>query len=858
MPFKVQDDELVMSLVEIAMAQPAGERLGYVEHACKGDSELLEAVWNYVEAVEEMGDFMLTPVCSPLGIEDPFEPGQLLVDRFRIVREVARGGMGIVYEAVDERLERRIALKCAKLGFRKRLPPEARNASDISHPNVCKIFEIHTANTNQGEIDFLTMEFLDGETLAARLRGGPPPEPEARFIALQLCAGLAEAHHKQVVHGDLKAGNVIVTNEACGTVRAVITDFGLAHRPEVSQVSLSSITIGGTPDYMAPELWKGAKPSVASDIFALGVLLRELAYGTSGSQSATARHSKWDPIIQRCVDENPARRFASPEDVAHALAPRTRRWALTALAAAVLAVVSGVVTYRAATAPLENVRLAVLPFEFAPAVSRQFASIKSSPKVRFDIIPFDQVLRAETDSGNSRARWKATHVLTAATQPQDGKLVIHADISDTRSKAVIVKWTAAYPPDETRHIPTALAGLVTGAFHLPLLVAQSHVNAAARQDYLSGLHYLRRNSTIDSAFPPLERAVAADPDSPLTHAAMAEAYWWKYQVTNDRAWIARSEAALRRAEQRNPDLPEVLVISGLLLANTGRLEQAQTSYLRAIEIEPLKGDAYRRLGMVYQTGNDDARALAALRRAIEVEPANHRNHQAMGAYYTRRAEFREALTHFARTAELEPLEPAAHFGLGTAFAALGRFAEAEKATRTALDLGETPAALTNLGVYLAYQGRDQEGLLYFNRALRWWPEYHLLWLNLGDVYRRLSSLTYSQRSYRRALELAEAEVARNPRGAYERACLAYSSAWLGDRRRAGSEIAQALQLAPDDAAVLRLAAKTYEALGQRKEALSVLASSPPDVLADLGRWPDLADLHRDSRFQKLMADTQPK
>ena len=94
MPFKVQDDELVMSLVEIAMAQPAGERLGYVEHACKGDSELLKAVWNYVEAVEEMGDFMLTPVCSPLGIEDPFEPGQLLVDRFRILREVARGGYG--------------------------------------------------------------------------------------------------------------------------------------------------------------------------------------------------------------------------------------------------------------------------------------------------------------------------------------------------------------------------------------------------------------------------------------------------------------------------------------------------------------------------------------------------------------------------------------------------------------------------------------------------------------------------------------------------------------------------------------------------------------------------------------------
>src|SRR5258706_15374939 len=113
--------------------------------------------------------------------------------------------MGIVYEAVDEKLERRIALKCDKAEFRKRIPPEVRNASEISHPNVCKIFEIHTASTQQGEVDFLTMEFLDGQTLAERLQDGPLPEAEARTIARQLCAGLAEAHRNGVIHGDLKS-----------------------------------------------------------------------------------------------------------------------------------------------------------------------------------------------------------------------------------------------------------------------------------------------------------------------------------------------------------------------------------------------------------------------------------------------------------------------------------------------------------------------------------------------------------------------------------------------------------------------------------------------------------------------------
>jgi len=104
-----------------------------------------------------------------------------------------------------KRLGRRIALKCAKSGFHKRLPPEVRHASEISHPNVCKIFEIHTASTSGGEVDFLTMEFLEGETLAARLGRERLPEIEARAIGRQICAGLAEAHRNRVCMAISKA-----------------------------------------------------------------------------------------------------------------------------------------------------------------------------------------------------------------------------------------------------------------------------------------------------------------------------------------------------------------------------------------------------------------------------------------------------------------------------------------------------------------------------------------------------------------------------------------------------------------------------------------------------------------------------
>ena len=102
---------------------------------------------------------------QPQSTADPLAPGQLLVDRFRVVRRIAQGGMGVVYEAFDEKLGRRIALKCARGGHDRSLFSEVRLATEVSHPNICKIYEIHSAQTPQGPLEFFTMEFLEGPSL---------------------------------------------------------------------------------------------------------------------------------------------------------------------------------------------------------------------------------------------------------------------------------------------------------------------------------------------------------------------------------------------------------------------------------------------------------------------------------------------------------------------------------------------------------------------------------------------------------------------------------------------------------------------------------------------------------------------
>ncbi len=883
MPNKAQDDDLVMSLVELALAQAPEDRDRYLHSACAHDSQLFEEVRKYVEWEERMNGFLLEPLYPSPSYNLAFEPGELLDGRFRIVKELAQGGMGIVYEAVDEKLERRIAIKCAKPGFRKRLPPEVRHATEISHPNICKIFEFHTAATDRGEIDFLTMEFLEGETLAERLRRGPLPEAQARAIAQQLAAGLAAAHRNQVIHGDLKSNNVILTTGADGSIRAVITDFGLARRPETTPQTVRSGALGGTPDYMAPELWKGGKATAASDIYALGVILYELASGRAPFRSSPdapweerlhprppAVSPKWDRVLARCLEADPARRFRSAHDVAQALAPRSRRWYLAAAAAIVLAAVSGVVTYQRATAPPETARLALLPFESTPGeksiaqnllnqTAAQLAQVTSSAHTKFVFLPWSKVLSSKTTRPeDARTELGATLALHGTLATENGKVNLHVQLTDANSLADRKTWDAVYAPEELRYAPVALAGVVTETLHLPPSTAAT-VNAAAQDDYQKGLASVRRLGTgVDNALALFERAVAADPDSPLTHAAFAEAQWRKYREIRDPLWLTRTEESVRRAQLRNPDLAPVHRVAGLLLFNAGRYEQAAAEYLRAIELEPNNSEAYRLLGRAYESNNQFDEALAMYRRATEIEPRYYANHQELGAFYMDRSNYTEAANEFQKAVDLAPDEPNAHYALANAFIYLGQFVDAERELKLALGLKETVAELEALGLDLMYQRHEKEAIPYVRRAASLAPTESLPWYYLGIAYSRLSQKAESEQANQRGFALAEKETERNARDGQARAYMAYFSARTGDRHRAETEAAQALQLSPADSETRWFVALTQEALHQRDATLAVLKDAPRQMLADLSRWPDAEDLNKDPGFLQLLALHQIK
>jgi serine/threonine protein kinase/Flp pilus assembly protein TadD len=889
-----------MNLVELAMRRPPEEREAFLRSACDRDVALFDVAWDYVQWNGRMRDFLLEPLCSnrregpPGGPDDTstrtmayaahaeeplFHPDELLLNRFRIVREVARGGMGIVYEARDEKLGRRIALKCARSGYQKRLPPEVRHASEVSHPNVCRIFEIHTVATPRGEIDFFTMEFLEGETLRSRLSAGPLPEGEALAIGRQICAGVAAAHRHNVVHGDLKSNNVILARDADGSTRAVVTDFGLASGPvgvigETVPGQAGASPAGGTPGYMAPELWKGESPSVASDVYALGVTLyevvadrrpypRDFSWQDRLKPPPDVDHA-WNPILQRCLLADPAKRFRDASEVSVALEPsHTRRWWIGAVAAIVLAAISGWVTYQRAAPPKPVIRLAMLTLQpdasapgsydanVAERLSRdaatRLASLTAGTRVRLSVVPWSDVARSGVDTPEKArgGRIGATHVVHGTIASINGKLEVHAFLSGEPAG----EWAATYNPGEAeRYAPGAIAGMVTYALHLDPLKAS--VNARASKDYQDGLRLTRRNSTIDSALPAFDRAVAVDPDSPLTWAGQAEARWFKYYLTRDSAWLDLSKESLRQARNRNLDLAPVHRVSGLLLKNEGSYEKAAEDLRRAIELEPTNGDAYRRMGQVYMASGDNEKALEMNKLAVRVQPNDFKTHQDLGYFFGQESEYDRAAVEYEKSVKLAPDEADVHRFLGVSYRHLYRYGDAERELREAVRLAPTPNSFGALAATLMYMERDREAIDYLSSAVSLSPDNSFWWMPLGIAYGRTGQLNKSLWAFRRGLDAAE--KAPNPRDGEVLSRVAFLSARLHDRGRARFDIKTALELSPSLASVIETAVWTYDALGQEDDAVKILEHSPIAIIEDVASWPDLAGLHANSRFKELL------
>jgi eukaryotic-like serine/threonine-protein kinase len=263
----------------------------------------------------------------------PFKPGELLAEKYRIIDELGRGGMGVVVRAEDTRLKRTVALKFLSQELtsdpeaRERFIQEARAASALEHPNICNIHEIDEAPDGRM---FMAMACYEGESLRDRIKRGKMEYAEALSIAVQVARGLAKAHEKGIVHRDIKPGNIFLTHDG----QAKILDFGLAKLAADIRLTRTGATLG-TVAYMSPEQAQGKPVDHRTDIWSLGVMLyemltRQLPFGgeTEGSLVYSIIHStarplrKADPaipaeierVVLKALEKAPADRYRTMAD----------------------------------------------------------------------------------------------------------------------------------------------------------------------------------------------------------------------------------------------------------------------------------------------------------------------------------------------------------------------------------------------------------------------------------------------------------------------------------------------------------------------------------------------------------------
>lgn len=610
--------ELVWEVVE----RPAEQRAEAIARLSAGDPELEKEIRSLIHSIEDP-DSLFEPVeyCDQedgpeRGDAQPiFETGQLLAGRHRIIRLLARGGMAEVYEAEDLELHQSVALKTVhpwiaddKVAI-ERFKREISLARKISHPNVCRIFDLGYESLKSDakaarRITFLTMEFLRGETLSAKLaRDGPMNPVLALPIIEQLCEALAAAHLEGIVHRDFKSANIMLVpdEDGAGKVRAIVTDFGVAREDAGPTGDADTLTVPGTfigtPAYVAPEQVGGGKATSAADIYSLGVVLYEMVTGKrpfSGHDAISVALNRlkerplsprqmgaqidpaWEAVILRCLETDPADRFADVRDVARALrgepvAPggkqrqRRKRISLGAITATLLvgALWSGIAWWRgkhpvATEAAQVRPSVAVLRFLnssgrpdaewLATALPEMLGSeLAAGEKIR--VIPGEDVARmaielslrdadrhAAEALGQIRENIGAEYVIEGSyAQPAEGppgvfRLDLH--LVNAANGRLVRSHSETGPIHDLFGVTSRSGILLRRELGVGTLTAADDQavrstlpsNEEAARAYAEGLAELRNFDAL-AARKSLERAVELEPSFSLSHATLAQA--WK-------------------------------------------------------------------------------------------------------------------------------------------------------------------------------------------------------------------------------------------------------------------------------------------------------------------------------------------
>ncbi len=624
-----------------------------------------------------------------------------LLGRYRLLEKIGAGGMGVVYRARDERLERDVAVKILPAGTladeaqRRRFRKEALVLSKLNHANIAMVLDFDT----QEGVDFLVMEYVPGETLDDKLARGALPESEVQRLGMQLAQGLVEAHEKWVVHRDLKPGNLQVTPDG----QLKILDFGVASlRQPVSETSttrgLSRATasaasdtgdFAGTVPYMSPEQLSGGKVDARSDVYAAGTVLYEMATGkrpfweVQGPQLVAAILNQTPPVpttlnreispelesvVLKALEKEPDHRYQSARELRMDLerlgtsAPllaqrprprRRRRWLALAGAAAVL-VVAGLMLnayglrdrFLGRSSRIRS--LAVLPIEnLSGDPNQEYFADGMTDQLITDLA---QITALKVISRTSSMQYKSVRKpLREIARELGVEAIVAGSVLRSGERMRITAQLIRASTDE--HI-----------------WAQSYDRDVS--DFLALQNEVARaiTDTIRVTVAPGE---LASPSQTRKVDPLALEAYLKGRYQYDHSQLESAIASFEQAITIDPGYAQAYAGlartycqgSGGVFDSEEALPKAKAAAKRALELDPGLADVYTDFGYFkafYEWKWQEAEA--DFKRAIQLHPGGATGHSQYAYYLTLTKRFDEAIVEYRRARELDPLSVAIEIG----------------------------------------------------------------------------------------------------------------------------------------------------------------------------------------------------
>ncbi len=714
---------------------------------------------------------------------------------YRVLGRIGAGGMGEVYRAQDTRLGRDVALKVLSADLqspdtRERLLHEARAAATLNHPNVGSIYDVLESD---GRL-CLVMEFVEGETLNARLARGRLRCEELLPIVRQLLDGLAHAHEHGIVHRDLKPANLVLTPDG----RLKILDFGIARiraartRPAHRDAMRESPEIVGSPGYAAPEHLRGDAIGPRADLYSVGVVMFQCLAGqlpfnapdliTSLVAPLTDKppdFSKLCPaatddviaIMQRALRSDPAERFESAEDMRRAVeralaaqadrptamvdAGSTRRgrrsrgrWAAAALVVA-LAGTAAVPLYRrwtAAAVPVGRPVLAVLPLEnlsgdpskawlgagVAETLGVSLSKLKSVTVIsRSDVV---EATRRTQDSASIARQVGATLLVAGSIQEWQNRLRATVRLVNPDGRVV---WSDVYeaPVDAIFALQAEIAAALSN--HLQVTVSSNEGEKFSQQ---------------------------------LTTSREALTEYWKGQAALERVTLVANVQSAIDSFTRAITLDPNFALAHAALANAYWIQygethdkeltaQATSEAMKALTLDPDQPRVRISLGVIYTGTGQYQSAEIELRRAVALDPASDEAYRQLATVLLQQNRSDEGIRAHNQAISIRPDYWRNHYALGIAYLRLGRPEEAKSAFQRAIDLQpDNAGSHSNMGIVYGQLGDTSRALAEFERANALAPS-RRGYTNLGMQYSEAGRLEDALKAYRFALTFdAQSEV----------------------------------------------------------------------------------------------------